>query len=284
MNQPQTKSEYRKSIVAVEDDADIASMLNVYFSSLGYEFHVSHRGLDGVRDISKIQPDLVLLDIMLPDIDGYEVCRRVRATNATRDIPIVFLTQKDSQEDKVMGLQLGAVDYVTKPFDIEELTLRVERVLKRAHQRSLTHPRSHLPGRELLEEQVKSRNGKFDWSLLTCQIQHYAAFIEAYGFVAGDQVLRHAAQILQEGLKNASDAQDFLAHTDDSEFSILVNNTDNVQNIIRELVVRFNETIKTHYSFIDRDRGFIIASSADGTQRQIPLMALLVREYRPRKK
>lgn len=118
-------------ILIVEDDPDISNMLQLYFKSQGYEVHGAMRGsaaLDLARD--KL-PNVIVLDIMLPDIDGYEVCRRLRTNLRTSHIPIIFLTQKDERSDKIRGLELGADDYITKPFSPREMVARVKAVLRR---------------------------------------------------------------------------------------------------------------------------------------------------------
>ena len=113
-------------ILVVEDDFDISNMLKIYFSGQGYDVEVAARGSQALEKTRQELPHLIVLDIMLPDIDGYEVCRQLRISTRTSHIPIIFLTQKDERSDKLQGLELGADDYITKPFDIEELKLRVE--------------------------------------------------------------------------------------------------------------------------------------------------------------
>ena len=127
---------------------------------------------------------------MLPDIDGYEVCRRLRTSTRTSHIPIIFLTQKDERSDKLQGLELGADDYITKPFDIEELKLRVQNAIARAERESLTDPRSGLPAGRLIEDQLRNIIRRDDWVFMDLQINYFDAFREIYGFVAADDVIR----------------------------------------------------------------------------------------------
>ncbi|RMF35375.1 MAG: DNA-binding response regulator, partial [Chloroflexi bacterium] len=112
-------------ILVVEDDVDTAEMLTAYFEAQGYEVLSAAWGEDALRMTQEVVPDLVVLDIRLPDIDGYEVCRRLRSHRRTEHIPIIFLTERRERIDRLTGLELGAVDYITKPFDIQELRLRV---------------------------------------------------------------------------------------------------------------------------------------------------------------
>jgi DNA-binding response OmpR family regulator len=138
-------------LLIVEDDSDISNMLQIYFTGQGYEVDVAPRGSAALEKTRINLPHLIVLDIMLPDIDGFEVCRILRTNTRTSHVPIIFLTQKDERSDKLAGLELGADDYITKPFDIEELKLRIQRAISRAEQQSLTDPRSGLPAGRLIE-------------------------------------------------------------------------------------------------------------------------------------
>jgi DNA-binding response OmpR family regulator len=111
-------------LLVVEDDIDIGNMLKIYFSGMEFDVDVAVRGGDALEKTKQVLPHLIVLDIMLPDIDGYEVCRTLRTNMRTSHIPVIFLTQKDERSDKLQGLELGADDYITKPFDIEELKPR----------------------------------------------------------------------------------------------------------------------------------------------------------------
>ena len=122
----------KAKILVVEDDVDISNMLRIYFSGQGYDVHVAPRGGDALDFTRKQLPHLIVLDIMLPDMDGYAVCKKLRTTTRTSHIPIIFLTQKDDRSDKIHGLELGADDYITKPFDVEELRLRVRNTIQSA--------------------------------------------------------------------------------------------------------------------------------------------------------
>ena len=119
-------------LLVVEDDVDIANMLKIYFTGLQYDVDVANRGRDALEKTRQVLPHLIVLDIMLPDIDGYEVCRTLRTNTRTSHIPVIFLTQKDERSDKLQGLELGADDYLTKPFNPRELVARVKAILRRS--------------------------------------------------------------------------------------------------------------------------------------------------------
>ncbi len=118
-----------KTILVVEDDAGIRTILQDTFSSQGYQVAAAENGAQGLELALELKPDLIILDVMLPLMDGFEVCKRVRKEGVTS--PILMLTVKDEEVDKVLGLELGADDYVTKPFSLKELTARVKALLRR---------------------------------------------------------------------------------------------------------------------------------------------------------
>jgi len=121
----------KSRLLVVEDDIDIGNMLKIYFSGMDFDVDVAVRGSDALEKTKQVLPHLIVLDIMLPDIDGYEVCRNLRTNMRTSHIPVIFLTQKDERSDKLQGLELGADDYITKPFDVDVLIARIKAVLRR---------------------------------------------------------------------------------------------------------------------------------------------------------
>src|SRR5512138_238139 len=199
-------------LLVVEDDIDIGNMLKIYFSGMDFDVDVAVRGSDALEKTKQVLPHLIVLDIMLPDIDGYEVCRNLRTSMRTSHVPIIFLTQKDERSDKLQGLELGADDYITKPFDIEELKLRVQRAITRAQQQSLTDPHSGLPAGKMIEEQLRQIIRQERWALMDIRINRFDAFRETYGFVAGDDVLRFTAMLLGEVLDQLGTTNDFIGH------------------------------------------------------------------------
>ncbi|HXF82031.1 MAG TPA: response regulator transcription factor [bacterium] len=119
----------RRTVLIAEDEPEIADVVRQYLEKDGYRVIVSRDGVRAVEAYARLRPDLVLLDLMLPGLDGYEVCRRIRAQGPT---PVIMLTARDEEMDKVVGLELGADDYITKPFSPREVVARVRAVLRRA--------------------------------------------------------------------------------------------------------------------------------------------------------
>jgi len=262
-------------ILVVEDDFDISNMLRIYFTSQGYEVVVAGRGGEALDRTRQQLPHVIVLDIMLPDIDGYGVCQQLRTNLRTSHIPIIFLTQKDERSDRIAGLELGADDYITKPFDIEELRLRVQNAMRRAERESLTNPTTGLPSGRLNEEQLRLLMRKPDWGLLYIGIDGLDDFNNAYGFLAGDDVLRFVALLLSETVDAMGTPDDYIGHVGGDKFMIITK-ADRGKPLADALKTKFANGILSHYSFIDRDRGYIIIKDTDGRDHQAPLMKACV--------
>jgi len=264
-------------ILIVEDDFDISNMLHIFFTGHGYEVQVAARGNDALEMCRKQLPDLVVLDIMLPDMDGYAVCKEMRTTTRTSHIPIIFLTQKDERSDRIAGLELGADDYITKPFDIEELKLRVGTAI-RTHQRlNMTNPTTGLPSARLIEDQLRSLMRTNNWTLLLIGIDNLAAFNDVYGFVAGDEVMRFAAMLLNDVINQHGTLEDFVGHASSDTF-ILTTMAEDPEKLRDQLRKRFDEEILAHYNFMDREQGHI--TMPDGSAA--PVMRLSIGMVSPR--
>jgi DNA-binding response OmpR family regulator len=181
----------KPQILIVEDDLDLSEMLNAYFRVQNYEVHTAAWGEEALRIAKDQALELVVLDIRLPDIDGYEVCRRLRMQRQTQETPIIFLTEKRDRVDKLQGLELGVVDYITKPFDIQELRLRVRNAISRATRTAMVNPVTDLPEAGTVEDKLNSLMLSDDkWAILLVSINSLSEFREHYGFVAADDVLR----------------------------------------------------------------------------------------------
>jgi PleD family two-component response regulator len=262
-------------ILVVEDDFDISNMLRIYFQSQGYEVSVAPRGGDALEMCRQQLPHVIVLDIMLPDIDGYEVCKELRSNLRTSHIPIIFLTQKDERSDKIHGLELGADDYITKPFDVEELKLRVKNAMTRATYESLTNPTTGLPSAKMIEEQLRSLMQRDEWGIIYLGISNLEAFGEVYGFVASDEVLRFTAMVMSQAVDALGTPNDFIGHIGGDDF-LVITEKDLIQPITQEVGRLFSEGVATHYDFMARQRGYVVVRDDQGNEEQVGFMELEV--------
>jgi len=246
-------ADVKSKILVVEDDLDVAEMLNAYFRVQGYEVFTVNWGEDGVRACQTINPDLVVLDIRLPDIDGYEVARRLRVDRRTQDVPIIFLTEKRDRADRLHGLELGADDYITKPFDVQELRLRVRNALRRVSQGSLTNPVSGLPDGALVDERLNEFLNKSGLSLLLVSIINLDIFRDAYGFVASDDVMRAISLMIHNAMREVGTADDFIGHLTSTDFAMMIA-SEKLPALQERVRTRLEQSLDYFYPIKDRDQ------------------------------
>lgn len=265
-------------ILVVEDDFDISNMLRIYFGAQGFEVSVAPRGGDALDLTRKGLPNLILLDIMLPDMDGFEVCKQLRTTTRTSHVPIIFLTQKDERSDKIEGLSRGADDYITKPFDIEELKLRVQNSISRQERENSLDPRTGLPSGRLIEDQLRRIIREQNWAFMDINLRFFDRFRDVYGFIAGDDMLRFASNLVGEVIDEVGTNNDFVGHPGGDNF-VVITTVERAPKLRDRLKARFGEESLTHYSFIDRERGYMVAKdnrTGDEKEFKVPLMRLAI--------
>jgi len=233
-------------LLLVEDDLDISEMLQAYFNIQGYEIQAVVFGEDAVRICQENHPDLVLLDVNLPDINGYEVCRRLKEDLRTSNIPIIFVSQRNRQADKIHGLRMGGDDYITKPFNFDELRLRIQNTLNRSRYRRQVDPFSGRPSGSLIEEQLKGLLPRTGWALLYVGIDDFDLFSDTYGFLSIRRILNFVATILQQTVDRLGSGQDFVGHVGKGDF-VVITNAARAEEIGRAIKMRFRGAMEAAY-------------------------------------
>lgn len=246
-------SEAKPIILIVEDDLDIAEMLDAYFRVQGYEVLTASAGEEAINQCATKLADLVILDIRLPDIDGFEVARRLRTQRRTKDVPIIFLTERRNRGDRMYGLELGADDYITKPFDIQELRLRVRNALRRVSSGTLINPVTNLPEGTLVDERLTECLQRDDWGLVFITIDHLDAFRESYGFVASDDVLRAIALMIKNTVEEENNEQDFVGQFGPTEFVVLTKSRA-LPALRNHIQMRLEQSLDYFYPLKDRNQ------------------------------
>jgi DNA-binding response OmpR family regulator len=265
----------KRHILIVEDDMDTSDMLCAYFEGQGYEVTTAAWGNDALQLCQEIVPDLIIQDIRLPDINGYEVVKQLRHSGRTQQIPVIFLTEMRDRADRIAGLKLGAVDYITKPFDMQELRLRVRNALRRASYESLVSPVTGLPGERVVLEKLEQLLERDDWAFMQISIEGIEAFNEAYGFVAGDDVLRAVGLIISNVAEEAGTMDDFVGHMGVADF-VLITMPAKVEELEEKIVTRLKRAIRYFYPIKDRERGFIYLKETSGGDRRVALMSAVI--------
>ncbi|MDT8304328.1 MAG: response regulator [Anaerolineae bacterium] len=243
-----------KQIFFVEDDDEVAEMLCTYFGEQGFAVTRSAWGEEAVGLIHEAMPDVVVLDIHLPDIDGYEVYRRLRRDRRTNHLPVIFLTERNEREDRLAGLELGAVDYINKPFDIHELGLRIGNALRRGELRPAHNALTGLPEGPLLLARLEAMLATPDWGVVLVELRGLDHFRDQYGFVAADDVTRAVGLILVRLLDELETGEaPFIAHAGNAAF-LLITSAAHCPRLLERCRQRVEPAIPYFYSAADQAR------------------------------
>jgi len=232
-------------ILIVEDDVELAERLKAFFEARGYEVKTAALGQEAVALCRRWIPDIVIQDIRLPDMDGFEVARSLAQSPRTKSTGIFFLTQLGDRESKLQGLSLGAIDYVAKPFDLEELELKVKNAIKALRRPRPQNPVTGLLNRETLALEIASMLREGNWVAFRISLEGIEEFRDIYGFLAADDLLRAVALVLKNLLAQVG-GEGIIGHIRENEFLLLSKpeKGEEVENRLREAVIR---TIEAFY-------------------------------------
>jgi PleD family two-component response regulator len=262
----------KHTLLIVEDDNDTSEMLRVYFEAQGYRVVTAAGGHEALTKCRQHPPDLILLDVRLPDIDGFEVGQRLQDDLRTSRLPVIFVTERRERDDRITGLKLGAIDYITKPFDVQELRLRVRNALRRAG--SQNNPVTGLPGEKLTNDRLGLLLEKDNWAAVSVIIEGLDMFNEIYGFVARDDVLRAVALILTSAVDELGSIDDFVGHPSESQF-LVITIPAKADALARHIEERLGQAMVYFYPIHDREAGYVTWGD-DRLQRvKVPFMSVI---------
>jgi diguanylate cyclase (GGDEF)-like protein len=259
-------------VLVVEDDEATRGALRALLDDAGY---VCDEVADGERAVAAMRDarfDLVLLDLGLPGISGADVHRQLRQDPRTRFLPIVFLTAHTDRQAKLAELEAGAEDFITKPYDAEELLARVGAAVRRWSGLRSVNPLSGLPGNQTITEELESRLARGEhFALLYVDIDRFKEFNDHYGFTRGDRVITLLAEIL---IQVGAD-QRFVGHIGGDDFVVL-SRAEEAEAIAEKITRRFDDAIRALYDPEDRARGWIEARDRRGKQRHTPFATVSI--------
>jgi len=265
-----------QSILVVDDDPIIARLLEIELLSAGYEVGLASSGEQALEVAQGKRPDLILLDVLMPGMDGFEVARRLRADPRTLPVSIIMLTATGLSANRLEGLNAGADDYIVKPFDTPELLARVKGVLRRAREVRSQSPLTGLPGYVRIEEEIERRiAAKADFAVLYADLDNFKAYNEFYGFDKGDEVLRHTALMLKDIATDSAGADSFIGHVGGDDF-VLVTTTDLAPSVADRIIENFDSKAPSFYLEEDRARGFIEVENRRGDMQRYPILSISI--------
>jgi diguanylate cyclase (GGDEF)-like protein len=264
------------TILIVDDDEAIRDYLAVTLELAGLEIVLARDGAQALELARRRRADLVLLDVMMPGMDGLTTLAHLQGDPRTRHLPVVLLSARSEREDAIAGLEAGADDYLTKPFEPDELLARVRAALRRTDHQRLRNPLSGLPGNEAIQAELTRRvAAKTPLALLHVDLDGFKAYNDHYGFVRGDEALRAVAALLLELQDGFADERAFVGHVGGDDFVVLCDPKD-AEVTARAICERFDRLAPTLYDAVDREAGIIRVTDRQGVHRHFPLLSVSI--------
>jgi len=273
-NVPGLAAEGPERILVVDDEPHLRDILQYQLENEGYVVSVAADGAEALDIVRREPPDLVLLDLMMPCLDGYEVCKRIRAEFWTCHIPVIMITAKGALEDKLEGLEDGANDYITKPFAIAEVLVRVRNALEWSRSQRQANPLTGLPGNIAIARQIESRlrTGR-PFAFIYADLDGFKAFNDYYGYRRGDAAIELTARVLTGAVREVGNRADFVGHIGGDDFMIL-STPETVDRLTAEIVRRFDTEVEPLFEPEDLARGYLEVRNRQGEPSRSPLLTI----------
>jgi diguanylate cyclase (GGDEF)-like protein len=263
-------------ILVVDDDPDIARFIEVNLRTQGYEVGMASDGVEALERATADRPDLALIDVMMPRMDGFEVVERLRANPRTSNMSIILLTAKALTADKVLGITKGADDYIIKPFDPIELMARVKGTLRRAQEMRAESPLTGLPGNiRILDFLGHLVSTEQPFALLYADLDNFKAYNDHYGFLRGDDALRFAARSIQETALEVGGDDVFVGHLGGDDF-VVICPPESAEGLCKEMLERTARDFSSLYEEEDRRRGYIEVENRQQQVERFPLLSISI--------
>jgi diguanylate cyclase (GGDEF)-like protein len=263
-------------ILVVDDEEHIRRILKFQLEKNGYIVATAENGEVALNVIRRESPDLVILDLMMPRLDGFEVCQRLRADFQTSQIPIIMLTAKSDMPDKIKGLKEGANDYLIKPYSNEELLLRVRNVLEWSQNQKNANPLTGFAGNKAIEKELQRRIERGEsFAFLYIDIDNFKAYNDYYGYQKGDESILFLADIISESVHSLGGSGDFVGHIGGDDF-VIITSIDRAEFIARHIIDEFDKGSLVLLNEEDIRKGYLEIRSRLGEIKRVSLMSLTV--------
>ncbi|MGI6777783.1 MAG: response regulator [Acetivibrionales bacterium] len=265
---------FKKKILIIDDTELMVKYIKDIMEAENYEVVTASDGQEGIRKVAEEKPDLVLLDLIMPGMNGLEVCKTLRANESNNLIPIIMLTSQDSEDDKLAGLESGADDYIVKPFNPRELLSRVRNTLIRIDRNRWANPLTGLQGNIEVQTEINHRIAKGSlFSVIYADLDDFKAYNDVYGFACGDRAIKLTADIISDNVHLFGTPGDFIGHVGGDDF-IIITVPDCAESICKAIILDFDKRIPSLYTIKDRLKGFIKTTDRRGNSTEYPIMSV----------
>lgn len=256
------------NILLIEDSSTIRQMVTMALHERGYSVKAAPDGVSGLHMLAEYTPDAILLDLNLPDIDGFEVCKHIKADPHCRNVPVLVMTSLGEPGFEIMAIEAGADDFVTKPVDPMVLDARIQMVVRRMRRERFANALTGLPANALTEERLAFQLvRKQPVGIAYLDIDGFRAFNLRYGFSRGDLLLRHVAGLILEALQFESCEDPFVGHMGADDF-VVICGVDSIEKVAHDIANAFDTSIMDYYEDEDRERGFFVLRDRSGDQTE----------------
>ncbi len=243
--------EEKQRILLVDDEPQLVKVIKMRLEGAGYSVLAARTGQQALKLVKEEKPDLIILDIVMPDIDGFQICNILRSQYKTSHIPIIFLSAMRGVEDKIKGFNIGADDFLTKPFVSGELLARVNNILIKNSALKLSSPLTGLPGNVSIRKETARRianGGQYSW--IYFDLDNFKEYNDHYGFLQGDDVIHFISETLVEALEKKGNGNDFLGHIGGDDF-IIISTIDKTDEITQYVLQKMEDN--SHRFFRDKE-------------------------------
>jgi diguanylate cyclase (GGDEF)-like protein len=262
-------------VLVVDDEPINRRLLTRTLEDVGYNVICANEGRSALKLLEKSIPDLILLDIYMPGPDGLSICRELRQNFRTKSVPIILLTAHGTARDRVEGFRNGADDYITKPFDLQELKVRINGTLTRRRWDLASQPLTSLPGSPAIAEEVNHRlHAGIPFAFAYIDIDQFKAYNDTYGYDAGDKVIRMLATSLVEAAQ-CQNTGAFPGHVGGDDF-VLLGPIESLKLAMNDVARLFDSSRGRFYRREDLHRGHIVSINRQGVSQRFPLMTLSI--------
>ncbi len=257
-------------VLVVEDEPNIREIINFNLENWGFEVIQATDGETALAMAEEYSPDLILLDLMLPKMDGIEVCRRLKSGFWTSRIPVIMLTAKKEIKDKVRGMEVGADDYITKPFSREELEARVKMVLSRTRSQRERNPLTSLPGQIAVQGYVEKLLAESEpFALLYLDLDNFKGFNDYYGHARGDEVIKLLADVVVKVVTHEGSRGDYVSHIGGDDFTVVCA-PGPAKAIADSIIADFENRVTSLFAPEDLARGYFVTVDRQGRTSKQP--------------
>jgi len=266
----------KSRILIADDEPHIRRILQFLLENEGFEVELAEDGQQAVEKVAQWRPELVLLDVMMPHLDGFAVLQGIRGNFETAHTPVIMLTAKGELEDKVKGLEGGANDYLIKPFDHAELVLRVRNLLNSQRWEREANPLTGLPGNRAIERETLLRiESGVPFAFMYIDIDRFKSFNDYYGFRKGDEAISFLADILRTCSHTYGSQQDFIGHVGGDDF-VMITLPDCAETLGRRIIENFDTGVARLHEAEDFQRGYLELKSRSGETTRFLLITLTI--------